>query len=506
MGTTKTITQLPSASALQGNETFETVQVSGGFPTSVKTQVRNINQSPMRFLQFDQADNPQYPEQPWQEGLMQWDRENHTLELYNDESAMSLQVGQETIVRVHNNSGVLIPDGTPVYATGSIDGATGGLITIAPAKADNFMTLISLGVTTHDIANGENGYITKRGIVRGIDTSAFFAGAPLYVSPVSAGEMQFTRPISPYRVAIVAQVVIADAVSGSIYVEPAVFSDKMQVIVFTLPLSGVTDTQIPLIGIFDTIATSATGDITADWSVQNNHVFIKVNSLVTGGDVVITGDSVDESTGVMTLADTETITIYPSASRPATNHSEYYQTDKKWMVITNIDVSSGTIASINFNYGRIGYPDLGNRNFRFLGYRLEAYSDGIAPDMRFIWQKIDGQHGKKVMHIHTIEDIGVDSDASGDQIIDNIRTGADDRSYNSPLTNLWDNATTMVFKQLDLEDYWKSNPLPNDSIQPNLIDSKDSNSGYIIRIEGEPDGGGISNVQYIVLKLYYELV
>jgi hypothetical protein len=501
--TTKTITQLPSASDLQGNETFETVQLSGGFPTSVKTQAKNINASPTRYHQFEQADQhpPSFPEQPWQEGVVQWDKDNHTLKIFNEQSAMAIQVGQETIVRVKNMTGETILDGTVCY----FNGTSNGYPTIAKAKADIGLTLASPSVATHDILHNTIGYCTKRGIVRDIDTSAFFAGAPLWVSPVSAGIMTNTRPVSPDRSAIIGLTVIQHATSGAIWVEPAQLTDGMQVMVFTLPLSGVTDTQIPLIGIFDTIGSSATGDITADWSVQNNHAFIKVNSLVTGGDVVITGDSVDESTGVITLADTETITVYPSGSRPATNHSEYYQTDKKWMAITNIDVSSGTIASINFNYGRIGYPDLGNRNFRFLGYRLEAYSDGIAPDMRFIWLKIDGQHGKKIMHIHTIEDIGVDSDAGGDQIIDNIRTGADDRSYNSPLTNLWDNATTMVFKQLDLDDYWNANPLPLDDIQPNLIDGRDSNSGYIIRIEGEPDGGGISNVQFIVLKLYYEL-
>lgn len=504
--TTKTITQLPSASELQGNELLETVQVSGGFPVSVKTSMRDANQAPQRYIQFDQADAhpPTFPEQAWQEGLVQWDRLNHTLKIFNDQSDMAIQVGQETTVRVRNESGVIIPNGSACYMTG---GSGAGRVSVALAKANNSFTLISVGVATHDIPNNTDGYITKRGIVRDVDSSSWFAGQPLWVSPVSAGVLTTSRPVSPDRANIVGLVVASHAVSGQIYVEPALFADEMKQIGYTLPLSGVTDVQIPLAGILETTGTSATGDVTDDWEVGNNHAFIKVNSLTIGGDCIITGDSIDESTGMPSLGDTETITFYPSGSRPAVNRSEWYQSDKKWLAVTNIDVSSGTIAGINYNYGKVGYPDMGNRNFRFLGYRLEAYSDGIAPDMRFIWQKIDGQHGRKVMHVHTIEDIGIDSDAGGDQIIDHFRTGADNRNYNSPLTNLWDNGTMFVFKQLDLEDYFVANPPGgiHHTHQGNDINSKNTNSGYIIKIEGEPPGGGISNVQYISLVLYYEL-
>jgi hypothetical protein len=504
--TTKTITQLPSASDLQGNELLETVQVSGGFPVSVKTTMRDANQAPQRYIQFDQAGEhpPSFPDQPWKEGLVQWDRNDHTLKIFNDQSEMAIQVGQETVVRVRNTTGSLIVNGSPCYISG---GAGDGKVLVGLAKADNSLTLISVGVATHDIPNNSDGYITKRGMVRDLDTSSWFAGQPLWVSPVSAGVLTTSRPVSPHRANIVGLVVSSHAVSGQVYAEPALFADEMKMIGYTLPLSGVTDVQIPLVGIYESVGTSATGDVTSDWDVGSNHVFIKVNSLTVGGDCVITGDSISESTGIATLGDTETITFYPSGSRPAVNRSEHYQTSKKWLAVTNIDVSSGTIAGINFNYGKVGYPDMGNRNFRFLGYRLEAYSDGIAPDMRFIWQKIDGEHGRKIMHIHTIEDIGIDSDNGGDQIIDHFRKGADNRNYNSPLTNLWDNGTIFVFKQLDLDAYFAANPSDEYGYleQGNDINAKNTDSGYIIRIEGEPEGGGISNVQYINLILYYEL-
>jgi len=501
--TTKTITQLPSASNILGGELLEVVQVSGGFPTSLKTQARNIHQAPTKYLKFLNADQHPIPyaAQPWKEGTVEWDGVNHTMQMHNDISAMRLQIGQETIIRVINQSGEDIPDGTPVY----ISGSSNAVVIVAPAKSDLGFSLAGLGVTTHVISAGQSGYVTKRGLVRDIDTSLLTEGAELWVSSASAGVMSMERPVSPNRQGFIGLVVNSHSTSGSIYVDPLVLDDQMQIVSFNLPLSGVTDVQIPLAGSLVTVGSSATGDVTADWGPQGHHAFIKVNQLTTGGDLVIVGDSADEVTGVVQTDDTETITLYASAARPVINHSTYYQSDKKWLAITNIDVSSGAIAGINYNYGYVGYPDMGNRNFRFIGYRLEAYSEGPAPDLRFIWQKIDGQHGKKVMHIHTIEDIGIDSDSSGDQLIDHIRTGASDRSYNSPLTNLWSNGEMFVLKQLDIHTYWEANPLLGHEHQPNEINSQDTHSGYIIRLEGEPPGGGITNVQFVSLYLYYEL-
>jgi hypothetical protein len=175
------------------------------------------------------------------------------------------------------------------------------------------------------------------------------------------------------------------------------------------------------------------------------------------------------------------------------------------LAITNIDVGAG-IAGINFNYGYVGYPDMGNRNFRIIGYRFEGYADGGSPDLRLIIFKVDAEHGRKVFHIHRIEDIGIDSDSAGDQIIDHVRTGDYDRSYNSPLTNLWNSGELFVLKNLDINNFWTNNPLPGHEHVLTEINAKDTDSGYIIRIEGEPDGGGISQVQYITLQLYYELI
>jgi hypothetical protein len=64
-------------------------------------------------------------------GRIYYDDEYKALTVYNDITGSSLQVGHEEWVRVYNNSGSSIADGTPVYVTG----ATGETPTIAPADA-----------------------------------------------------------------------------------------------------------------------------------------------------------------------------------------------------------------------------------------------------------------------------------------------------------------------------------------------------------------------------------
>lgn len=494
---TKTISELPSSAIpLTGTELYEATQVSGGFPTSVKVYGRDINQSPTHYIRFDTT----YQEQaPHTEGLLEYDLYNHTVQCHNDIPAMRLQLGQETVVRVFNDTGEVIPNGSAVYVTGSYNGNS---VTIAPALASDESTLIGLGVTTHNVSAGTYGYMTKRGLVRDLDTSPFSPGDELWATSVSGGVFVNTRPVSPDRLGFIGFAVSIHPTSGSIYVDPVVFPDQMKIVSYNLPLSGVTDTQIPLVGSLHTVASSATAAITADFGGHGQHVFVRVNTLTGGGDLVVNGDSIDESTGVVTTGDSETLTVYTSASRPAVQRSQYYQTTKKWLAITGITIGGTT--GINFNYGHVGYPDMGNRNFRILGYRLEAFSEGPAPDLRFRMWKIDGSHGNKKMDLHVIEDIGIDSDSGGDQIIDHVRTGADDRSYNSPLTNLWNNGEIFTFKQLDFQDYWAANPYEGEVYQINEIYAKNEDSGYIIRLEGEPEGGGITNVQYINLLLYYE--
>ena len=249
--------------------------------------------------------------------------------------------------------------------------------------------------------------------------------------------------------------------------------DVLQTKVYTSPLTGVVDSIFPMVGTIREVGAGETGDVATDFPVSNQHAYIYVNSITTGGDIVITGTILSEGTAVPSAGITETITV-------DTSTDQYYQTSRKWWEITNIDVTSGTIVSIDYDYGVVGYPDMANRNFKLIGYRLDAYSSSSNADFSLIIYKVQDD-GSGKMSLVTIEDMGVDSGSAGNQISDNLRTGADDRSYNPTVTSIWLDNTNLVFKMLDFDTYFSSDE--------NIFESATKNEGYIIRIEGEPVGG-----------------
>lgn len=150
------------------------------------------------------------------QGKLVYDQDNQCLTFFNDDPNVAMQIGQEIWVRVVNNTGSPIPNGTPVY----VNGATSGWPTVALAQANALATLICIGLTTETIANGASGYVTSLGVVRGINTSGFAAGATVFLSAASPGTLTTTAPTAPNYRFRVGVVTVSDAVNGSIHVTP----------------------------------------------------------------------------------------------------------------------------------------------------------------------------------------------------------------------------------------------------------------------------------------------
>lgn len=125
---------------------------------------------------------------------------------------------RDTVFMVKNTTGSTIAKGKAVYVNGA--SAADGVVTIALAKADSSTTVPVFGLTIESIANNGFGRVLSTGVITNIDTSAFSAGARVYLSASTAGGLTSTKPTSPNIWQRVGVVITSNASTGSIEVRP----------------------------------------------------------------------------------------------------------------------------------------------------------------------------------------------------------------------------------------------------------------------------------------------
>lgn len=149
-------------------------------------------------------------------GEFAWDDGNGTAVIGMKGGNVTLQVGQETLVRVFNDSGSTLVDGEVVY----ISGAQGNRVAVKRALATSDATSLgTIGMVTEPIANGAEGFVTHVGTVNGLDTSGLTAGAPVYLSGTTPGAYTTTKPVAPVHMVTVGWVERVHATAGSIFVK-----------------------------------------------------------------------------------------------------------------------------------------------------------------------------------------------------------------------------------------------------------------------------------------------
>jgi len=149
------------------------------------------------------------------EGVLFYDQDESVLSYHTDVSGTTIQIGQESVVKATNNTGSQLDNGTPIY----INGASLNYPTIAKASASNISGLQTIGIVTHDIANGAMGYATTRGLVRGLDTSSWAVGTPLFVDTTAGTLTGLPAPIAPAFLCFVGIVMSQHVTLGTIYVD-----------------------------------------------------------------------------------------------------------------------------------------------------------------------------------------------------------------------------------------------------------------------------------------------
>lgn len=157
-------------------------------------------------------------------GKLKWNTTDGTLDLGLMGGQVTLQIGQEQVARVVNNSGTILTEAG--YQVVKIASAQGQRLAVNLAQANNDANSVdTLGLVTENIANNQEGYITTSGLVRGIDTTGDLQledwndGDVLYLSPFVPGKITKVKPTAPNHTITIGYVVYAHKNNGQIFVK-----------------------------------------------------------------------------------------------------------------------------------------------------------------------------------------------------------------------------------------------------------------------------------------------
>lgn len=170
----------------------------------------SFNQLAVESILFDLT-----PSQTMEEGRLQWDADNGTLQLGLPGGVSVLQLGQELQFRAKCDEAGGITNGQVVY----VSDATGGNPLIKPATAATYAIASRIfGMATEPIAYNHFGYVTFFGLVRDIDTSALAEGDPVYL--LADGSLSNTAPATPTPQVFVGITLRSHATEGVMGVNP----------------------------------------------------------------------------------------------------------------------------------------------------------------------------------------------------------------------------------------------------------------------------------------------
>lgn len=163
---------------------------------------------------------------PTTAGSVYYNDTDGTLNVILKGGNVTLQVGQEQVVRVVNKTATSISLLEANYQAVRITGAQGQRpkVDLAQATTD-ILSAETIGLVTETIANNAEGFITTSGLVRGINTTGSLQGETwadgdtLYLSPTTAGNVTKVKPTAPNHLIVIGYVIYAHATQGTIYVK-----------------------------------------------------------------------------------------------------------------------------------------------------------------------------------------------------------------------------------------------------------------------------------------------
>jgi hypothetical protein len=163
---------------------------------------------------------------PTTAGSMVWNDTDGTVDLKLKGANVTLQIGQENVIRVVNKTATNINLLEANYQAVRVTGAQGQRLKVDLAQATtDALSAETIGLVTETINNNQEGFITTSGLIRNVNTTGSLQsetwadGDILYLSSTTAGRVTKVKPTAPNHLIIIGYVVSAHATQGSIFVK-----------------------------------------------------------------------------------------------------------------------------------------------------------------------------------------------------------------------------------------------------------------------------------------------
>jgi len=269
---------------------LNSLNVTNGITVTGSLLLTSSYISTVDYIDFN---NTGIPTPPDIEGRIYWDEDNGTLSLGMHGGQVVQQVGLEEYFYVKNQTGDTIPNGSVVRAAGTL-GSSGRILGDLMIADGTIPYFFALGVATEDIVNGDDGYVTQFGLVRGLNTTGsngetWNDGDILYASPTVLGGLTKFEPEAP-NLRIQLAIVISAATNGSIFVRPDLGSDvgSLHDVIDTTTTASYGELFVKSGSVW-----TSTKQLTGSYHIDGD--LTVTNNINVGGDLVITGSLVYDS-------------------------------------------------------------------------------------------------------------------------------------------------------------------------------------------------------------------
>jgi len=211
-----------STTVLHGDGTWQPeTDLSGYVPYTGATSDVDLGEHELKTgqVEFDQS-----PTGTAGVAVMRWNNTDGTVDVGLKGGNVTLQMGQELVVRVVNKATVDLLEAN--YQAVKVSGATGQRLSVQLAQANNdFNSATTIGLVTETILKNQEGFITTSGQVKEINTTGSLQGETwadgdvLYLSPTTAGNITNVKPVAPEHLIVIGYVEYAHAIHGKIFVK-----------------------------------------------------------------------------------------------------------------------------------------------------------------------------------------------------------------------------------------------------------------------------------------------